>query len=87
MKVKTNELHAAFAEKEKMIFRNDSSPSQSEIDQLSPAELLGLINERKDQVHWLADEFNDRLKSHGENVDAGYREIMNLNLDFMMSIK
>lgn len=85
LKNKTNELYERFYEEKKKI--ECKNYSHFELDELSSEVLCDLINEHRNQIHLVASEFNDQLKSHTENIDAGYQEIIKLTLEYMKSIK
>lgn len=78
-------MYERFYEKKKTI--ESKNDLHLEINEFSSAELCDLINEYKNQIHLVASEFNDKLKSHTENINAGYQEIIKLTLEYMKSIK
>lgn len=81
----TNKLYEKFYEEKKEY--ESKNIIHSEIDDMPSEELRNLIDRHRNQVHLVATEFNDKLKLHSENIEAGFREIIKLTVEYMKSIK
>jgi len=57
------------------------------VNELPTLEVTGLMNQLKEQIDLVTNELNDKYKSHCEEVESEYREIVDSILDFMKSIK
>jgi len=60
---------------------------QSKVYKLSIFELTELINQLRENIDLVANELNDKYKSHRIHIESEYRVFINSNLEFMKSIK
>lgn len=80
-------MYERFHEEEKTMLLEIDSLKPSEITKMSSAELIKVIDGHKERIHSVAIDFNHSLKSHGQNIEAGYVEIIRLTLEYIKSIK